>query len=150
MAQDRSTIAHPQQHFWPGAEGRGAYMLLTPALISKESYPLPLLLYSYTVKCMLNNANYTSNNTHARVQGSSVCVFLCQLAACRPACVQVMAILGPSGSGKSSLLNVLAGNVSHGPQYNIQGRVCMDERAVHGSTLRRLVGHVPQFDLAMR
>ena len=54
------------------------------------------------------------------------------------------ALMGPSGSGKSSLLDVLSGRRWGGI---VGGQVALNGRVVDAGTLRRAVGYVPQDDV---
>ena len=55
--------------------------------------------------------------------------------------VQVAAVMGPSGAGKTTFLNALMGTVKYG---TISGQVWVNGRAMKMSRLRRIMGFVPQ------
>ena len=55
--------------------------------------------------------------------------------------MQVAAVMGPSGAGKTTFLNALMGNVKYG---TISGQVWVNRRAMKMSRLRRIMGFVPQ------
>lgn len=55
---------------------------------------------------------------------------------------QLVAIMGGSGVGKSTLLGILNGNIS--PQ---QGSICMNGHPLNSNESKRLIGFVPQDDL---
>lgn len=59
--------------------------------------------------------------------------------------VQVAAVMGPSGAGKTTFLNALMGTVKYG---TISGQVWVNGRAMKMSRLRRIMGFVPQVLLA--
>ena len=59
--------------------------------------------------------------------------------------VQVAAVMGPSGAGKTTFLNALMGTVKYG---TISGQVWVNGRAMKMSRLRRIMGFVPQVSLA--
>lgn len=54
---------------------------------------------------------------------------------------EITAVLGESGSGKTSLINVLAGRATYG---NVSGDIFVNGRILNCSDLRREVGFVPQ------
>lgn len=55
--------------------------------------------------------------------------------------VQVAAVMGPSGAGKTTFLNALMGTVKYG---TISGQVWVNGRGMKMSRLRRIMGFVPQ------
>ena len=55
--------------------------------------------------------------------------------------LQVAAVMGPSGAGKTTFLNALMGTVKYG---TISGQVWVNGRAMKMSRLRRIMGFVPQ------
>lgn len=59
--------------------------------------------------------------------------------------VQVAAVMGPSGAGKTTFLNALMGTVKYG---TISGQVWVNGRAMKMSRLRRIMGFVPQVCLS--
>jgi ABC-type multidrug transport system ATPase subunit len=59
---------------------------------------------------------------------------------------QVAAIVGPSGSGKSSLLNALAGRSASGGNIRISGAVKVGDREINPVQFRRNIAYVMQDD----
>jgi len=59
---------------------------------------------------------------------------------------EVVAIMGPSGAGKTSLLNILAGRVSADRQKTITGRVLLDGSEIDPAAFRSEVAYVMQQD----
>ncbi|CAM9317982.1 unnamed protein product, partial [Laminaria digitata] len=57
---------------------------------------------------------------------------------------RLLAIMGPSGSGKSSLLNVLAGRVPAARRNRLQGTVDVDGVSLHDFDTQRYVAYVRQ------
>ena len=55
--------------------------------------------------------------------------------------LQVAAVMGPSGAGKTTFLNALMGTVKYG---TISGQAWVNGRAMKMSRLRRIMGFVPQ------
>lgn len=54
---------------------------------------------------------------------------------------QLTAIMGPSGAGKTSLINILTGRIkSH------EGTVCIDNKIVSNAQRRNMIAYVNQFD----
>jgi ABC-type multidrug transport system ATPase subunit len=62
---------------------------------------------------------------------------------------RVCAILGPSGSGKSSLLNVLAGRSASSGPVRITGHVKVDGQAIDPVKFRKNIAYVMQDDALM-
>ena len=62
---------------------------------------------------------------------------------------EVCAIMGPSGSGKSSLLNVLAGRCSSAGKSSIEGEVYVGSRQVDPVANRKNIAYVMQDDSLM-
>eukprot|EP00303_Exanthemachrysis_gayraliae_P006793 CAMPEP_0206005810 /NCGR_PEP_ID=MMETSP1464-20131121/4808_1 /ASSEMBLY_ACC=CAM_ASM_001124 /TAXON_ID=119497 /ORGANISM="Exanthemachrysis gayraliae, Strain RCC1523" /LENGTH=210 /DNA_ID=CAMNT_0053379269 /DNA_START=30 /DNA_END=659 /DNA_ORIENTATION=+ len=62
---------------------------------------------------------------------------------------EVVAILGPSGAGKTSLLNILAGRVLARAGREIKGKVTLDGEPVNPRTYRTDVAYVMQEDALM-
>lgn len=56
------------------------------------------------------------------------------------------AILGPSGSGKSSLLNVLAGRSAPAPGIQVNGRINVAGKDINPVTFRQNIAYVMQED----
>jgi ABC-type multidrug transport system ATPase subunit len=54
-------------------------------------------------------------------------------ARCKPG--RMLAIMGPSGSGKSSLLHALAGKIKHNSKLTLQGKRYLNGKQVKGGTL---------------
>ena len=61
----------------------------------------------------------------------------------------VCAILGPSGSGKSSLLNVLAGRSASAPGIIVDGSVTVANQIIHPVNFRQHIAYVMQDDSLM-
>lgn len=62
---------------------------------------------------------------------------------------QVCAIMGPSGSGKSSLLNVLAGRSASGGKVHVTGTVKVGGNVVNPVHFRKQIAYVMQDDALM-
>ena len=61
---------------------------------------------------------------------------------------EVCAIMGPSGAGKTSLLNVLANRIGNkGPTQRVSGTIRLDGKALVGAALRKRIAYVMQQDL---
>lgn len=61
---------------------------------------------------------------------------------------EVCAILGPSGAGKTSLLNVLAGRIQNrGEKQRVNGSMLLDGQSISGAGLRKRIAYVMQQDL---
>ncbi len=60
---------------------------------------------------------------------------------------EVMALIGPSGAGKTSLLNVLAGRIRSKKTQRVSGQVCLDGKPLIGASLRKRIAYVMQQDL---
>lgn len=59
---------------------------------------------------------------------------------------QVCAVMGPSGSGKSSLLNVLAGRSAPAPGIFIEGRITVGGKLINPVSFRKNIAYVMQDD----
>ena len=59
---------------------------------------------------------------------------------------EVMAVLGPSGSGKSSMLNVLAGRMAPSSSMHLRGHVAVDGQPVNPIKFRKNMAYVMQDD----
>ena len=57
-----------------------------------------------------------------------------------------MAVLGPSGSGKSSMLNVLAGRMAPSSSMHLRGHVAVDGQPVNPIKFRKNMAYVMQDD----
>ena len=64
----------------------------------------------------------------------------------RLAAGELVALVGPSGGGKSTLLRLLAGETPH-LSLHTAGCIQVDDRAVSAASRRRLFGYVPQDDV---
>jgi ABC-type multidrug transport system ATPase subunit len=62
--------------------------------------------------------------------------------------MQVTAIMGPSGAGKTSFMNCLMGKIDSSWTRGGMVRINGQERQL--SDLRKIIGHVPQDDIMMR
>lgn len=60
---------------------------------------------------------------------------------------EVCALLGPSGAGKTSLLNVLAGRIRSKGSQRVTGNMLLDGQPISGSGLRKRIAYVMQQDL---
>ena len=60
---------------------------------------------------------------------------------------EVCALMGPSGAGKTSLLNVLAGRVRTRGKVKVDGNILLDGQAISGSSLRKRIAYVMQQDI---
>eukprot|EP00435_Cladocopium_sp_Y103_P048001 s455_g14.t1 len=60
---------------------------------------------------------------------------------------EVCALMGPSGAGKTSLLNVLAGRVRSRGKVRVDGNILLDGMPVSGSSLRKRIAYVMQQDI---
>lgn len=61
---------------------------------------------------------------------------------------EVCALIGPSGAGKTSLLNILAGRIrAKGASQRVAGSMLLDGQAISGSSLRKRIAYVMQQDL---
>ena len=60
---------------------------------------------------------------------------------------ELVALMGESGSGKTSLLNVLSGRANYG---HVDGEIQLNGRPLDTSKLRHLFGYVPQEPLLHR
>ena len=60
---------------------------------------------------------------------------------------EVCALMGPSGAGKTSLLNVLAGRVRSRGKVKVDGNILLDGQAISGSSLRKRIAYVMQQDI---
>jgi ABC-type multidrug transport system ATPase subunit len=58
----------------------------------------------------------------------------------------VVAIMGPSGAGKTSLLNILAGRVGPDRNKSITGRIMLDGKPIDPAVFRTQVAYVMQND----
>lgn len=55
--------------------------------------------------------------------------------------------MGPSGAGKTSLLNVLAGRVRSRGNVKVDGSILLDNLPISGSALRKRIAYVMQQDI---
>jgi len=62
---------------------------------------------------------------------------------------EIMAIMGPSGSGKSSLLNVLAGRSASRIGVKVEGNVKVAGQEINPVAFRRNIAYVMQDDALM-
>ncbi|CAK9007142.1 unnamed protein product [Durusdinium trenchii] len=60
---------------------------------------------------------------------------------------EVCALMGPSGAGKTSLLNVLAGRVRSRGNVKVDGSILLDNLPISGSALRKRIAYVMQQDI---
>mmetsp|Transcript_27255 Transcript_27255/g.51059 ORF Transcript_27255/g.51059 Transcript_27255/m.51059 type:complete len:619 (-) Transcript_27255:90-1946(-) len=60
---------------------------------------------------------------------------------------QVCALMGPSGAGKTSLLNVLAARIRSRGTTEVAGNITLDGQAITGSSLRKRIAYVMQQDI---
>jgi ABC-type multidrug transport system ATPase subunit len=59
---------------------------------------------------------------------------------------ELTAIMGPSGAGKTSLLNIIAGRVGNNKTNNISGKVAVDGNVVDPLVFRKRIAYVMQED----
>jgi len=62
---------------------------------------------------------------------------------------EVCALMGPSGAGKTSLLNVLAARVRTRGRVQVNGNILLDGQPVSGTALRKRIAYVMQQDILM-
>eukprot|EP00438_Fugacium_kawagutii_P014394 Skav221734 [mRNA] locus=scaffold542:423455:424120:- [translate_table: standard] len=60
---------------------------------------------------------------------------------------EVCALMGPSGAGKTSLLNVLAGRVRSRGKVSVNGSILLDGNPISGTALRKRIAYVMQMDI---
>lgn len=60
---------------------------------------------------------------------------------------ELCALMGPSGAGKTSLLNVLAGRTRTNRRQRITGSILLDGQPVTGAALRKRIAYVMQQDI---
>ncbi|CAE7862237.1 ABCG11, partial [Symbiodinium necroappetens] len=60
---------------------------------------------------------------------------------------KVCALMGPSGAGKTSLLNVLAARIRTRGTTEVSGNITLDGQPITGSTLRKRIAYVMQQDI---
>ncbi|CAJ1343806.1 unnamed protein product [Effrenium voratum] len=60
---------------------------------------------------------------------------------------EVCALMGPSGAGKTSLLNVLAGRIRTRGGQAVEGDIQLDGQKVSGAALRKRIAYVMQQDI---
>ncbi|CAE7035873.1 ABCG11 [Symbiodinium natans] len=60
---------------------------------------------------------------------------------------ELCALMGPSGAGKTSLLNVLAGRIRTNRRQRVDGDITLDGQPITGANLRKRVAYVMQQDI---
>ncbi|CAE7029711.1 ABCG11 [Symbiodinium natans] len=60
---------------------------------------------------------------------------------------KVCALMGPSGAGKTSLLNVLAARIRSRGTTEVSGNITLDGQPITGSSLRKRIAYVMQQDI---
>lgn len=62
---------------------------------------------------------------------------------------EVTAILGPSGGGKTSMLNILSGKIVDGKNISLTGTIMANGKTFHNDDFTKFSGYVMQNDILL-